>query len=352
MATSFDVSGLDLLSTAVFLLGTDRLIRYVNPAAENLLGMGARSLVGVPPGKVFTEPGLLAGAIDYSMTHNCSYTQHDLQLSNARHSLPEVSCTVTPIEISALRGFLIELTPANQQLKIAREERLLDQSLQTRELIRNLAHEIKNPLGALRGAAQLLERELDRLELREYTQVIVQEADRLQSLLDRLLTPHRIPRPVRFNVHEALEQVARLLTAEFAQGLVVERDYDVSLPPVTADREQIFQALLNIGRNAAQAVQGKGRILLRSRVARRITLARQVHRLALLVQIIDDGPGVPENMKEKIFFPLVSGRDGGSGIGLTIAQTFITQHHGIIELESRPGRTCFNVLLPLDEGVH
>jgi two-component system, NtrC family, nitrogen regulation sensor histidine kinase GlnL len=350
VATPVNVSGLDMLSTAVLMLDARRLIRYVNPAAENLVAMGARSLAGSSPERLFAEPGLLAGAIDYSVKNNCSYTQHDLRLGTAQHNHPEVSCTVTPIETPAMQGFLIELSPANQQLKIAREERLLDQSLQTRELIRNLAHEIKNPLGALRGAAQLLERELERPEQREYTQVIVQEADRLQSLLDRLLTPHRIPRPLRFNIHEALEQVARLLSAEFPEGLVVERDYDVSLPPLTADREQIFQALLNIGRNAAQAIRGKGRILLRSRVARRVTLARQVHRLALLVQIIDDGPGVPENMKEKIFFPLVSGRDGGSGIGLTIAQTFVTQHHGIIELESRPGRTCFSVLLPIDEA--
>lgn len=352
MAVPFDISGLDVLSTAVLLLDADRLIRYANPAAENLLAMGARSLVGASPEKVFAEPALVAGAIDYSVANNCSYTQHDLQLSGARNPRPEVSCTVTPVETPALRGFLIELTPAHQQLKIAREERLLDQSLQTRELIRNLAHEIKNPLGALRGAAQLLERELERPEQREYTQVIIQEADRLQSLLDRLLTPHRLPRLVQFNIHEALEQVARLLSAEFPDGLIVDRDYDVSLPPLTADREQIFQALLNIGRNAAQAINGKGRVLLRSRVVRRVTLARQVHRLALLAQIIDDGPGVPEDMKEKIFFPLVSGRDGGHGVGLTIAQTFVTQHHGIIELESRPGRTCFSVLLPIDDAVN
>ena len=223
----------------------------------------------------------IEAALDYSVQNNCSYTRHDLQLRDARNALLEVSCTVTPVDVARSLGYLIELVPANQQLRIAREERLLDQGAQTRELIRNLAHEIKNPLGGLRGAAQLLDRELARPDHREYTQVIIQEADRLQSLLDRLLTPNRLPQLVQFNVHEALERMRKLLLAEFPGDIVIECDYDVSLPPLTADREQIFQALLNIGRNAAQAVNGKGLIRLRSRVARRATLAKRVHRLAL-----------------------------------------------------------------------
>ena len=351
MAGPAEYFGLDLLSTAVVVLDSDRLIRYLNPAAENLLAVGAKNVIGAGTEKLFAKPQWIEAALDYSVQNNCSYTRHDLQLRDARNALLEVSCTVTPVDVARSLGYLIELVPANQQLRIAREERLLDQGAQTRELIRNLAHEIKNPLGGLRGAAQLLDRELARPDHREYTQVIIQEADRLQSLLDRLLTPNRLPQLVQFNVHEALERMRKLLLAEFPGDIVIECDYDVSLPPLTADREQIFQALLNIGRNAAQAVNGKGLIRLRSRVARRATLAKRVHRLALLVQIIDDGPGVPEDMKEKIFFPLVSGRDGGQGVGLAIAQNFVTQHRGIIELESRPGETCFSVLLPLDEGV-
>jgi two-component system nitrogen regulation sensor histidine kinase GlnL len=256
---------------------------------------------------------------------------------------------VTPVETADVDGFLIELNPLHQQLRIAREERLMDQSAQTRELIRNLAHEIKNPLGALRGAAQLLDRELERPELHEYTQVIMKEADRLQSLMDRLLTPHRLPQLTNFNVHEALERVRSLISAEFPEGISVHRDYDASLPSFTADREQIIQALLNIARNAAQAMQGRGLISLRTRVARRVTLAKKTYRLAIMIQIIDNGPGVPEDMKDRIFFPLVSGREGGHGVGLTIAQTYITQHHGTIELESRPGNTCFTILLPIDQ---
>jgi two-component system nitrogen regulation sensor histidine kinase GlnL len=219
-------------------------------------------------------------------------------------------------------------------------------------LIRNLAHEIKNPLGGLRGAAQLLERELERPELTEYTQVIMKEADRLQSLMDRLLAPNRIPQKVSLNIHEPLERVRSLLLAEYPQGLRIRRDYDVSLPAVAADREQIIQALLNIARNSAQALKGRGEIVLRTRVARQVTLARKLHRLGVTVQIVDNGPGVPADIRDRIFFPLVSGREGGTGLGLTIAQDYVHRHGGVIELESEPGRSCFTLLLPLDGGVH
>ncbi|HVY07247.1 MAG TPA: nitrogen regulation protein NR(II) [Burkholderiales bacterium] len=339
--------GLDALSTAVVLLDMDLVVRYMNPAAENLLAFSARNVVGMPLDKVVAEPELIVAAVDYAKENNCSYTQHELPLTTTGHAKQEVSCTVTPMEASDLSGFLIELSPLQQQLRIAREERLMDQSTQNRELIRNLAHEIKNPLGALRGAAQLLDRELERPELHEYTQVIMKEADRLQSLMDRLLTPHRLPQVTHFNVHEALERVRSLLLAEFPDGITIYPDYDVSLPSLVADREQIIQALLNIARNGAQAMQGKGRIILRTRIARRVTLAKKTHKLALMVNIIDNGPGIPEELKDKIFFPLISGREGGHGIGLTIAQTFVSQHHGTIEVESRPGETRFSILFPI-----
>jgi two-component system, NtrC family, nitrogen regulation sensor histidine kinase GlnL len=341
--------GLDALATAVFLLDAERVIRYVNPAAENVFAISAKNVVGSPLERVFPDKSTLGAAISYAQDNNCSYTQHELKLPVSDETRLELSCTVTPVEILDLDGYLLEFNPLNQQLRIAREERLLDQSARNRELIRNLAHEIKNPLGALRGAAQLLDRELEREELHEYTHVIINEADRLQALMDRLLTPHRLPQIMQFNIHEAVERVRSLILAEFPDGLVIWRDYDISLPPLTGDREQIIQALLNIARNAAQAMQGKGTINLRTRVARRITLARRLYPLAIVVQVIDNGPGVPEELKDRIFFPLVSGREGGSGLGLTLAQTFISQHHGTIELESRPGYTCFTVLLPIEE---
>ena len=347
MAPLISFPGLDALATAVVLLDMKLVVRYLNPAAENLLAISANNIVGTPLERLITDPELMVSAVNYARENNCSYTQHELPLTITGHPRLEVSCTITPMELSELTGFLIELSPIQQQLRIAREERLMDQSTQTRELIRNLAHEIKNPLGALRGAAQLLDRELERPELHEYTQVIMMEADRLQSLMDRLLTPHRLPQITHFNIHEALERVRTLLLAEFPDGIAIDPDYDVSLPSLMADREQIIQALLNIARNGAQAMQGRGRIILRTRVARRVTLAKKMHRLALMVNIIDDGPGIPEELKDKIFFPLVSGREGGHGIGLTIAQTFVSQHHGAIEVESRPGETRFSILFPI-----
>jgi two-component system nitrogen regulation sensor histidine kinase GlnL len=240
----------------------------------------------------------------------------------------------------------------DQQLRAVREERLIEQQQANRELIRNLAHEIKNPLGGIRGSAQLLERELTSTQLREYTQVIIQEADRLQDLMNRLLTSHRIMQPGPVSIHDVLERVRRLIEAEFP-GVVLRRDYDISLPDLTGDREQLIQAILNIVRNAAQAVSGQGEVILRTRARRQVTLAKRRYRLALELQVEDNGPGIPEDIREKIFFPLVSGREGGSGLGLSLAQSFVQQHHGLIEVDSRPGRTVFAVLLPItsDKGL-
>jgi two-component system nitrogen regulation sensor histidine kinase GlnL len=222
-----------------------------------------------------------------------------------------------------------------------------------KELIRNLAHEIKNPLGGIRGAAQLLEMELQNPELTEYTEVIVHEADRLQALVDRLLAPHRHPHQVGdVNIHEVCERVRSLILVEHPQGLRVVRDYDTSIPEFRGDRAQLIQALLNIVQNAAQALAeriaaGDACITLRTRVARQVTFGRQRYRLALELHVIDNGPGVPDAIRDRIFYPLVSGRDGGSGLGLTLAQTFVQRHHGMIECESRPGRTDFRILIPL-----
>jgi two-component system nitrogen regulation sensor histidine kinase GlnL len=215
--------------------------------------------------------------------------------------------------------------------------------------MRSLAHEIKNPLGGIRGAAQLLERELVKPALAEYTQVIIAEADRLRTLVDRLLGPHRAPAYRRINVHEVLVRVKGIVQAEFAQVPIV-CDFDASLPEFDADPEQLLQALLNIARNAAQALSSSTiaspQIRLVTRVARGVTLARRRHRLAVAIGVEDNGPGVPDAIRDRIFYPLVSGRQGGSGLGLTIAQTLIAEHGGSIEWSSAPGRTVFTVLLP------
>ncbi|MGD8476431.1 MAG: nitrogen regulation protein NR(II) [Burkholderiales bacterium] len=341
--------GLETLATAVIVLDHAGVVRYLNPAAENLFASSRKNIVGHSLARMFEDASPVLAAIDYAKANNCSYTQHEMTLQVIGHGKLETSCIVTPGEGLLADDFLIEFNVLNQQLKIAREERLLDQSELNRELIRSLAHEIKNPLGGLRGAAQLLDRELDRPDLHEYTRVIIQEADRLQLLMDRLLTPHRVPHIVRFNIHEVLERVRNLLMAEHWTGLVIRRDYDTSLPLLTGDREQMIQAVLNIARNAAQAVHGEGEICFRTRVVRRVTIAKKMHKLAISLQIIDNGPGIPDDIRDRIFFPLVSGHENGSGLGLTLAQTFVSQHHGTVELDTEPGRTCFTLLLPIDE---
>jgi two-component system, NtrC family, nitrogen regulation sensor histidine kinase GlnL len=341
--------GLELLATAVLLLTEALEVSYANPAAENLFEVSRRQLLGNSARTLFGEAPALFQAIDKALASGASYTEQELELGVNGKPRLHLSCTVSVIE-SPDATLLLEFRHIDQQLKIAREERLLEQQQANRELIRSLAHEIKNPLGGIRGAAQLLERELNRPPLIEYTQVIIGEADRLQTLVNRLLTPHRLPTYRRTNIHEVLARVASVVQAEFPD-IVMQSDFDISLPEFEADPEQLTQALLNVVKNAAQALQtvgGRREIRITTRVARSVTLAKRRYRLALAVSVEDNGPGIPDELRDRIFYPLVSGREGGSGLGLTIAQTFVAQHNGTIECESAPGRTVFTILLPLE----
>ncbi|MEY4591829.1 MAG: hypothetical protein RIR18_724 [Pseudomonadota bacterium] len=343
------LAGLDLLASAVLLLDTNLVVCYANPAAENLLASANRTMVGSPVQTVFEYARTLRTAFDNAIRNSWGYTGQNIQLRRRDGEVLNVNCTVTPVQGTdeQTTNLLIELQPIDQQLKASREERLIEQQQANRELIRNLAHEIKNPLGGLRGAAQLLERELNNPALCEYTQVIIKEADRLQDLMQRLLTPHRPMEPKSVNIHEILERVRSLLTAEFPDTLWIKRDYDTSLPELMADREQLIQTILNIARNAAQAMTGHGAITLKTRAVRQATLIKRRYKLALEVQVIDNGPGIPEHIYERMFYPLVSGREGGFGLGLTLAQSFIQQHMGTIECISKPGETCFTLRFPL-----
>ncbi|CAG4884561.1 sensory histidine kinase in two-component regulatory system with GlnG [Georgfuchsia toluolica] len=338
-------SGLDLLSSAVVVLDERELIRHMNPAAENLFAVAQRAWLGHPLAQLLGSSKVLVAALENVLKNNWSYTGHNIEVARGDQPALHVDCTVTPIEAEGA-GLLLEFRPIDQQLRAVREEREAVQQQANRELIRNLAHEIKNPLGGIRGSAQLLERELSVPALREYTQVIISEVDRLQDLMQRLLSSHRTMQPAQINIHEILERVLRLIHAEFS-GVRVRRDYDTSLPELTGDREQLIQAILNIARNAAQAMNGQGEIVFRTRSLRKVTLAKKHYALALELQVIDNGPGIAENIRDKIFYPLVSGRENGSGLGLTLTQSFIHQHHGTIEVESRPGRTSFRIMLPL-----
>ncbi|MBI5626311.1 MAG: PAS domain-containing protein [Nitrosomonadales bacterium] len=334
------------LATAVILLDDDSRIAYINPAAEHLFDMSGKNLLGLPVQQAFTDTMQLANAMQHAIRDNASYIEHDLTLGTHAHGKLHLRCAATPVQLDK-RCLLLEFHPMDRPLKLAREEQMLDQTQANRLLLRNLAHEIKNPLGGIRGAAQLLEQELEKPALREYTQVIVQEADRLRSLMEKLLSPQNASHYSALNIHEVLERVRSVVLAEMPAGLTIQRDYDVSLPPLVGDKEQLIQAMLNIMRNAAQAMQGNGTIVLRTRIARQVTLVKRRHRLAVMVQIIDNGPGIPPELQDKIFYPLVSGRADGHGLGLTLAQDYVSQHHGAIEFESEPGRTCFTVLLPL-----
>lgn len=358
MSTPF--SGLELLPTAVVVLDTRFVVRFANPAAENLLDTGLRSLLGQQFVPLFAEQSELERTLADALASHWDYSACSVGYRRHGHEPLELVAMVAHIVLPDT-PLLVELRPIEQQLRIAREERMIDQQAANRELIRNLAHEIKNPLGGLRGSAQLLESELDKAELKEYTQVIIQEADRLQALMDRLLTPHRAPRLAQVSIHEILERVRSLIIAEFSDGIEIHRNYDTSVPDLIGDKEQLIQAILNVVRNAAQAVHAKrwaaengnssdvpsGSIELRTRIARQVTVVRRRHKLALELQVIDDGPGVAEDIRDKIFNPLVSGREGGSGLGLSLAQTFIQYHQGMIDCDSRPGHTVFRILLPL-----
>jgi len=352
--------GLDLLASAAILVDEQLQIVYANPSAENLFAFSLKNVASQPLVQLFSDAGGLEASMQHVLVNHWSYTGQDLALTRPGGASLHLDCLVTPVE-NAIARLLLEFRPMDQQLKFAREERQIDQQQANRELIRNLAHEIKNPLGGLRGSAQLLERELERPELREYTQVIIKEADRLQALMDRLLAPHRPPHVAPLNIHEVLERVRSLILAEFPADIRIERDYDASLPELRGDKEQLIQAVLNIARNAAQALVGcrsplsgagagvgnEGVIQFRTRAVRQATLTRQRYKLALELQVIDGGPGIPANMLERMFYPLVSGREGGSGLGLTLSQTFVQYHHGLIECDSRPGRTCFKIVFPL-----
>ncbi|MEI7974858.1 MAG: nitrogen regulation protein NR(II) [Betaproteobacteria bacterium] len=342
----------DWLATPIAVMESNGTVIFVNAELEDVIGQSRRSLEGESFLNFFTDPQPLLHALSGAKANEFAALRYDAELLriNPEESLP-VHVIVAQSDHSD--EVIIELLPIQQQTRQDREERLNDQAQANKELIRNLAHEIKNPLGGIRGAAQLLEMEMESKELTEYTQVIIREADRLQTLVDRLLAPHRRPHMVGdVNIHEVCERVRSLIVAEFPRGLRVIRDYDTSIPEFRGDREQLIQAVLNIAHNAALALsdrvtEGDAQLTFKTRITRQATFGKQRYRLALELHVIDNGPGVPDSIKDRIFFPLISGREGGSGLGLTLAQTFVQQHHGMIECESVPGRTDFKILIPL-----
>jgi two-component system nitrogen regulation sensor histidine kinase GlnL len=344
----------DLLASMVAVVRPDGKCLFANAAFEHVLGLSRRAMLRGSLFDWFTDPLHIRDAAAAISANDVATSRFESVL----RPVPPMHPDGLPVHVIVNQTepggpVVVELVEIEQQTRQDREERALGQAQANKELIRNLAHEIKNPLGGIRGAAQLLQMEVESRGLTEYTQVIISEADRLQALVDRLLAPHRRPHVVGdVNIHEVCERVRALILAEFPRGLTVQRDYDTSIPEFRGDREQLIQAVLNITRNAAQSLAeriaaGDARITLRTRVARQVTLGKRRYRLALDLRIQDNGPGVPESIRERIFYPLVSGREGGSGLGLTLAQTFVQQHQGTIECDSAPGNTVFRIEIPL-----
>ena len=340
----------DNLHTSVLLFDNALRLRYLNPAGEMLFSLSARRVKGMPLAEMLKNPALIEALQDVLHSGH-PITERELSVCLPHEQRVTVDLTATPLmEPNRDRELLVEMIQVDRQLRIIREENLMAQNTASRALVRGLAHEIKNPLGGLRGAAQLLERELDSEELKEYTRIIISEADRLQNLMNRMLGPNALPHKMHLNIHEVLEHVRQVVQVGVGSEVVIHCDYDPSIPELDADKDQLIQAILNLLRNAVQAVGDSGEITLRSRTLRQFTIGQTLHKLVARIDIIDNGPGIPPEMKESIFLPMVTGRAEGTGLGLPIAQSLINTNGGLIECESQPGNTVFTVLLPLSSA--
>ena len=347
---------LDNLTTATILLNAELRLEYMNPAAEMLLAVSGQRSHGQFISELFTESPEALSSLRQAVEHAHPFTKREAMLTSLSGQTITVDYAVTPILSRGQTLLLLEVHPRDRLLRITKEEAQLSKQETTKLLVRGLAHEIKNPLGGIRGAAQLLARELPDEGLRDYTNVIIEEADRLRNLVDRMLGSNKLPALSPTNIHEVLERVCSLVDLESQGSITLVRDYDPSIPELLVDREQMIQAVLNIVRNAMQALasqpeQRLGRITLRTRSLRQFTIGHTRHRLVCKVEIIDNGPGIPAELQETLFYPMVSGRADGTGLGLAITQTIISQHQGLIECESHPGHTLFSIFLPLEQGA-
>jgi two-component system, NtrC family, nitrogen regulation sensor histidine kinase GlnL len=335
-------------NTAIVVLTDELRVQRLNPAAEDLLDMSERRARGKPVGRVVGDYPGLREVLDKALEEGQTYTLREMPLRIPVAGEPVlVDCTVTPlIEVGDEVGLMLELWRVDSLVALARDAWLSERQSATRTMIRGLAHEIKNPLGGLRGAAQLLDRELAPGELREFTRIIIHEADRLTKLVDRMTAPYHHIRREPLNLHEVLQHVYKLVQVEVQGRVTIYRDYDPSLPDIVAERDGLTQVFLNIVRNAAQAIGDKGRITLRTRIGRRQSVGGVLYRQVLRAEVHDDGPGIPDDLREKMFYPLVTGRADGTGLGLSLAQEIVSRHKGRIECKSEPGNTTFTVILP------
>lgn len=345
---------IEALATAVVVTDEALRISKVNAAAESLLALSATTLLGRSLADFFGTASDFIRLIERTLRDRRSFTERNLELTAFGLPSVPVDCTVTLWELGAATPakIIIELASVERHQRIQFEEKLLLQNQATSALMRGLAHEVKNPLGGIRGAAQLLERELEDRRHAEYTQIIIGEVDRLRILVDKMLGPLGTLDNQPVNIHDVLEHVRQLVQAEHIGAFEFCRDYDPSLPDLLGDRDQLIQAFLNLVRNAARALDGReGRITLRSRAQRKFTIGDKQHRLVIRIDVIDTGPGVAPDIADRIFFPLVSGYADGSGLGLPLAQSMISRQGGVIGFTSEPGHTEFSVWLPIEVGI-
>lgn len=351
MLTGSPTHILENLTTAVLTFDAELRLNSINPAGEMLFEVSAKKIVGQKLTDLLPQSRRLAKTLRETLESRHPITVRGVRLRLAMERIITVDCVVTPlIDGGEETALLVELTQVDRLMRLARDESILDRQAANRAVMRGLAHEIKNPLGGLRGAAQLLERELPNQSLKEYTRIIIHEADRLRNLVDRMMGPNQPLKKKPVNLHEILEHVRKLMLVEVPVGLTLESQYDPSLPEFEGEPEQLIQAVLNIVRNSAEAIQYQGVIRLRTRIERSFTIGQKRHRLVLRADIEDNGPGVPEEIREHIFYPMVTAKPGGTGLGLSIAQDIIAKHGGLIECDSRPGLTVFSIYLPLEDG--
>jgi two-component system, NtrC family, nitrogen regulation sensor histidine kinase GlnL len=342
---------LDHLHTAILLFDRELILTYINTSGEILLADSAHHLIGQSACDLlkFSDPALLVN-LKQSLAMAEPLIDRALTLNRMNQNVT-VNFSATPLfSGEQLSEILVELQQVDNHLRISKEEHLLTQQNTARLLVRGLAHEIKNPLGGLRGAAQLLDMELHDAGLKEYTQIIIAESDRLQGLMDKMLGPNKLPNKKALNIHEVLERVRQLVQAESSGSLTIKNDYDPSIPDIKADKDQLIQAILNIARNAVQAMNGKGNIIIKTRIHRHMSIGRKRYKLAVKCDIIDNGPGIDADIMNQIFYPMITGRAEGTGLGLSIAQALINQHNGLIECNSEPGNTVFSIYLPMEVG--
>ncbi len=351
---------LDNLSTAIILADEELRLVYLNPACEALLQISLNNTIGHSIQYFYHEVHNSDGIapldkVSQTLKDDSLYTKRKARWRLANNEIITVDYTVTPlIETNQI---LFEIQPLDRLLQISREENLIAAQSTTRNLLRGLAHEVKNPLGGIRGSAQLLEKELEEISddpgLKEYTNVIISETDRLRNLVDRMLGPRHPIEFVNVNIHEILERVITLIYAETKGSISLERSYDPSIPAIKGDFELLIQAILNIASNATQALNSQQdneskAITISTRIQRQFTIGRKHYPLVVSIIIIDNGPGISEDIIEDIFYPMISGRAEGTGLGLSISQQLINQHKGLIECESEPGDTRFSIFIPID----